>query len=112
MICQVSEDRNDVIIRFTRVGSVLQEFMKSLHSLTGTASEGLSAIVYGLLGAYTKDAIDKFYRHVRKEDYSEAQFEAELGDMLDRYNMNFCASCGRPVRRTQSFCSHCGRAIQ
>jgi len=112
MIIQVSEDRNDVIVRFTQIDRSLHRFLKLVDSLTDIGSEASKAIVYGLLGAYTKDAIDKLYRSARKQDYNVTQFEAELKDILERYEMRFCGSCGRPVKRTRAFCSHCGHAMQ
>ena len=112
--CDVSEDQNVVSFRLIRGRSY--SYYRGLRSekdeglFDSLPEEGLKAIAFSILGGYGKEAISRLYHDTRKIS-SDQKFERDLKIVLDRYQMRFCPSCDRPIKRSDPFCIHCGHAI-
>jgi hypothetical protein len=77
-------------------------------SMGSTSEEALKAILYGVLGGLTKDAIKAGYSKARKD--SDMAFDEALKQVLDSHKMRFCPYCNRAIKVADEFCDRCGRA--
>lgn len=119
---------NDVLSIILVRGEVTKEKLEYLESAwdefryrmskhlenTGQAiEEPAKAIIYGVLGGFTKDAIKESYyrlRDWRNEDDVDSCFDKELSRVLEQHRMKLCRFCSRAIRQADSFCDKCGRA--